>query len=206
MRPETYEQIRVNADYEKTNANIRRFIDLKQAGGYRDPFVNLQIIEMEKTVGEVDEFVAAWKLPGVDRINVKPFDSWAGQIDRHQRSATRRRTDAGQTLSRALTCGITPTSIGMAASPCATVTSTSRIDLGNVAQRQTGTSRCSTTGMGRRCRNCADLHVQNTLEHVSPCNTCVEWAWWKPAPFKSHGNYNAVKLEEHAQRRQRPRR
>ena len=80
MRPETYEQIRVNADYEKTNANIRRFIELKQSGGYRDPFVNLQIIEMERTMGEVDEFVETWKLPGVDRINVKPFDSWAGQV------------------------------------------------------------------------------------------------------------------------------
>ena len=32
-------------------------------------------------MGEVDEFVAAWKVPGVDRINVKPFDSWGGQIE-----------------------------------------------------------------------------------------------------------------------------
>jgi len=39
------------------------------------------------------------------------------------------------------------------------------------------------------------LHLRNDLTHVSPCNTCTEWAWWKPSPFRSHGNYNATKLQ-----------
>ncbi|MCB0239603.1 MAG: radical SAM protein, partial [Anaerolineae bacterium] len=72
FRPETYESIRVKADYERTNANIHRFLDLKVNGGYTYPYVNLQIIQMEQTMPEVDEFVAAWDLPGVDNINVKP--------------------------------------------------------------------------------------------------------------------------------------
>jgi hypothetical protein len=40
------------------------------------------------------------------------------------------------------------------------------------------------------------LHVDGHADTVSPCDTCVEWAWWKPQLRKSFGNYNAVLLED----------
>jgi len=194
MRPETYQAIRVNADYERTNANIRRFIELKQAGGYRLPFVNLQIIEMEKTMGEVDEFVRAWSLPGVDRINVKPFDSWAGQV-----------TDIN-------TLAPEDARVPARRYPCPNLWYHTHIywdgriamcdrdfnlmfDLGNVRSPD-GVVRVLENWNGPKMQELRRLHVRNDLEHVSPCNTCVEWAWWKPGPFRSYGNYNAAKLEE----------
>ncbi len=36
IRPETYENVRVNGDYEKTNENIRRFVEMKHEGGYHN--------------------------------------------------------------------------------------------------------------------------------------------------------------------------
>jgi hypothetical protein len=54
-----------------------------------------------------------------------------------------------------------------------------------------------TSWNGPRMQELRRLHVKNDLAHVTPCNTCVEWAWWKPKPFHSHGNYNAVELESH---------
>jgi len=196
MRPETYELIRVNADYEKTNANIRRFIDLKQSGGYRTPFVNLQIIEMEKTMGEVDEFVAAWKIPGVDRINVKPFDSWAGQVT----DINALRPEDAQTPVKRYACPNlwyhTHIYWDGRIAMCDRDFNLS-YDLGNV-RSDSGDVQVLDNWNGPKMQELRRLHVQNTLEHVSPCNTCVEWAWWKPAPFKSHGNFKAVKLEERA--------
>jgi MoaA/NifB/PqqE/SkfB family radical SAM enzyme len=193
FRPETYEAIRVNADYEKTNANIRRFLELKQSGGYKAPFVNLQVIEMERTVGEIEEFVRAWSLPGVDRINVKPFDSWAGQIsDINSLRADEDRDPTGRY-------------------PCPNLWYHTHIywdgrlamcdrdfnlafDLGNVHSPD-GMVRVLENWNGPKMQALRRLHVRNDLEHVVPCNTCTEWAWWKPSPFRSYGNYNAAKLE-----------
>jgi len=192
MRPETYEKIRVNADYEKTNANIRRFIEMKQAGGYGTPFVNLQIIEMERTMGEVDEFVKTWSLPGVDRINVKPFDSWGGQIE----DINNLRADDGQPKIQRYACpnlwyhthiywdgriAMCDRDFNLA------------YDLGNV-RSEDGVVRVLENWNGPKMQGLRRLHVQSDLEQVSPCNTSTEWAWWKPSLFRSHGNYNAAKL------------
>jgi len=197
MRPETYEAIRVNADYEKTNANIRRFIELKQEGGYKQPFVNLQIIEMEQTVGEIDEFVRAWSLPGIDRINVKPFDSWGGQVG----EINSLKAEEDHLPAKRF--------------PCPNLWYHTHIywdgriamcdrdfnldfDLGNV-RSEDGVVRVLENWNGPKMQKLRRLHVENDLEHVSPCNTCTEWAWWKPSPFKSYGNYNANKLGEQDQ-------
>ena len=196
MRPETYELIRVNADYEKTNANIRRFIALKQAGGYRDPFVSLQIIEMEKTMGEVNEFVTAWQLLGVDRINVKPFDSWAGQVT----DINALRADDGQPKLQRYACPNlwyhTHIYWDGRIAMCDRDFNLAH-DLGNVRSAD-GVVRVLENWNGPKMQALRRAHVQNQLDQVIPCNTCVEWAWWKPAPFKSHGNYNAARLDESA--------
>ena len=193
MRPETYEQIRVNADYEKTNANIRRFVELKHVGGHSTPFVNLQIIEMEKTLGEVEEFVRAWRLPGVDRISVKPFDSWAGQVT----DINALRPDDEQRPARRY--------------PCPNLWYHTHIywdgriamcdrdfnllfDLGNVRSAD-GTVRVLENWNGPQMQELRRRHLANDLGSVSPCDSCVEWAWWKPTPFRSRGNYNAARLE-----------
>lgn len=197
MRPETYELIRVNADYEKTNANIRRFIELKQAGGYQAPYVNLQIIEMEKTVGEVDEFVAAWKLPGVNRINVKPFDSWGGQVE----DINELRSEDARLPQKRYACPnlwyhthiYWDGRIAMCDRDF-----NLQYDLGNV-RSEDGVVRVLKNWNGPKMQELRRLHVEGDLKDVSPCNTCTEWAWWKPQPFRSYGNYNAAKLKGEAE-------
>ena len=31
-------------------------------------------------------------------------------------------------------------------------------------------------------------HMKRQLEDVPSCRNCVEWAWWRPTPFRSYGN------------------
>jgi MoaA/NifB/PqqE/SkfB family radical SAM enzyme len=192
MRPETYEQIRVNADYEQTNTNIRRFIELKQAGGYHQPFVNLQIIEMEKTMGEVNEFVDAWKVPGVDRINVKPFDSWGGQIEDINALSTEEKPTQTRYACPNLWYHTHVYWDGRIAM-CDRDFNLA-YDLGNVRSAD-GVVRVLENWNGPKMQELRRRHVKGETDSVSPCNTCTEWAWWKPQPFRSHGNYNAAKLQ-----------
>jgi len=190
MRPETYQSIRVRADYEQTNENIRRFIRMKREGGYRAPFVNLQIIQMKQTQGEIEEFVRTWSIPGVDRVNVKPFDSWAGQIEEVNEL---RADDPGSFVPpKRYACPnlwyhvhiYWDGSLAMCDRDYNLL-----FPLGNVKD---GVMKAWN---GSQMQELRQLHVTNQLEHVAPCNTCLEWAWWRPTPFSSHGNYNAALIE-----------
>ena len=188
MRPETYESIRLNADYERTNRNIRRFIELKMEGGYRRPYVNLQIIQMQKTATEIEEFVRAWSIPGVDNINVKPFDSWADQ----DQSISQLRADRPVVPAKRYPCPnlwyhvhiYWDGSLAMCDRDFNVL-----FPLGNVKD---GVMKAWN---GPQMQELRRLHLENRLEDVSPCNTCTEWAWWKPTPFQSYGNYAANVLE-----------
>jgi len=195
FRPETYEAIRVKADYEKTNGNIRRFLELKSQGGYVQPYVNLQIIQMEKTMPEVDEFVSAWSLPGVDNINVKPFDSWGGQVERI--NDLRADDPANFVPQQRYACpnlwyhvhiywdgqiAMCDRDFNLA------------YDLGNVISPN-GEVEVMKNWNGPKMQELRRLHVTGQAHTVKPCDTCVEWAWWKPKLLGGYGNYNAVVME-----------
>ena len=79
--PETYEAVRREASFEQTRAHIRKFLELRNRGSYERPLTKLQIIEIEPTAAQIEAFRKEWTVPGVDRINVKAFDSWGDQVD-----------------------------------------------------------------------------------------------------------------------------
>ena len=78
---ETYEKVRRHGDFEATKENILRFLRMKTASSDPTPEVKLQLIEIAPTAAEIEEFKELWHVPGVDRINIKAFDSWGGQIE-----------------------------------------------------------------------------------------------------------------------------
>lgn len=180
-KPETYEQIRCRADFRRTKDNILRFLTRKVERSLAKPLVNLQIIEMKPTAEEVRDFVTTWQLPGVDRVNVKAFDTWGGQVDEI------RSLGLGGNGSRparyhcpnlwyhvhiywdgTLVCcdrdfdGVNP--------------------LGNVSEGVMKAWRGPAMAELRR------KHLELKLEDVPSCRNCVEWRWWLPTLFKSHGN------------------
>jgi pyruvate-formate lyase-activating enzyme len=178
---ETYEQVRRQADFESTVANIRRFLEMKAAGGYKEPFVNLQIIEMSPTAGEIEAFRRQWQVPGVDRVHIKAFDSWGGQIGEISDLAAGR------------------PALPEPRYPCpnlwyhvhiywdGTLVSCDRDfdglnQLGNVSD---GVMKAWNGPLMAELRR---KHVEQKLDDVPACRNCVEWAWWKPAWFRSQGN------------------
>lgn len=186
IRPETYESVRVNADFERTNENIRRFVEMKHRGGYQT-FVNLQIIEMAHTRHETAAFVEYWKnVPGVDLVHVKPFDSWGDQVE----AISALKVDNGKPLPPRFPCPnlwyhvhiYWDGSIAMCDRDFNLA-----FDLGNVVDPD-GVVRVMKNWNGPRMQELRRLHVTGQYDRVKPCNTCTEWAWWKPTLTSGFGN------------------
>jgi len=180
VKKETYEQVRRRADFEETKANILRFLQIKNAAG-KGPEVKLQLIEIGPTAAEVAEFTKLWSVPGVDRVNIKAFDSWGGQI---QEVSELRPGEANLPQNRfpcpnlwyhvhiywdgtLVRCDRDYDAIG---------------PLGNVKD---GVMRA---WRGEAMAELRRQHVCNELAEVAPCNSCTEWSWWKPTLFTSQGN------------------
>ena len=179
-QPETYEAIRRNAEFDRTTANIRRFVELKRDGDYRT-WVNLQIIEMQQTVKEWDAFRRSWSLPGVDRIQLKALDTWGGQIE----EITSLQASESALPAKRWPCPnlwyhahiYWDGTIAM----CDRDFNLDR-PLGHVGD---GVMR---GWNGPEMQQLRQMHLRDTLGGVHPCDTCREWAWWKPGPFTSGGN------------------
>jgi len=181
VNKETYEAIRRNATFERTRDNILHFVTMKQERGLKTPQVNVQIIKMKPTAPEVDEFVQQWRqVAGIDRINVKPFDSWAEQLE--QVSGLRQETVK---LPKRYPCPnlwfhvhiYWDGSLVMCDRDFDGV-----YRLGNVGD---GVMKAWNGALMRELRR---RHVEGDYSGVLPCETCTEWAWWKPTPFSSQGN------------------
>jgi radical SAM protein with 4Fe4S-binding SPASM domain len=60
--------------------NIKNFLKLKGKSHSKKPFSGIKIILMNETKDEVSKFLNRWKDQGLDSIEVKYFNSWAGQL------------------------------------------------------------------------------------------------------------------------------
>jgi len=183
---DTYERVRVNARWEKSLRNVERFLELKQQRGAATRMV-MQIIAMDATRAEVDDFVRRWTRPGVDQVNVKHLDTWGDQNERI--SAHKDEHEA----------------LPMRRIPCpnlwyhgyifwdGTLTSCERdydvkTPLGNVKD---GVLRAWHGPAMQRLRA---NHVAGDFR-APACERCVEWSWWTPTPWHSRGT--APKVDTH---------
>src|SRR5262245_14063014 len=78
---ETFEQVRLGANYEKCLDHLLGFLQLKKDTAAKKPFTVLQVIQMKQTEPGLKEFVDRFSKLNVDLLKVKSFDTWAGQIE-----------------------------------------------------------------------------------------------------------------------------
>jgi len=179
--PETYEQVRREASFQQTRENIVKFLELRVRGGYEQPRTKLQIVEIAPTAREVEAFKQAWRVPGVDQINVKAFDSWGEQF---------------QDIS-ALRPGEKPQLPARFHCPnlwyhahiywdgtlvCCDRDFDATYPLGNVGE---GVMKAWRGPAMTRLRL---KHITRDLDDVPSCGKCVEWAWWRPTWTTAQGN------------------
>jgi radical SAM protein with 4Fe4S-binding SPASM domain len=80
VKKETYEKIRVNAEFEKTVANIKNFLELKKTLK-SDIYVMLQIIYTDETKKEISKFKETWNDYPINEIVIKKFNTWGDQTE-----------------------------------------------------------------------------------------------------------------------------
>lgn len=83
LTEETYEKVRVGANFEKTIQKVKRFIELKKTSQRTYPIIEIQIIRMQETQQELQDFVRLWQREskGTNTIvSVKSYYSWGGLV------------------------------------------------------------------------------------------------------------------------------
>ena len=73
---ETYEKIRVGADFDVVVDNIKKFMELKRKRGFKYPFVRVQMVEMENNRSQRDSYYNYFKniVDSVGRIEYINFN------------------------------------------------------------------------------------------------------------------------------------
>ena len=179
---ETYERVRRRADFEQTQENIRCFAQMKTERG-DGPRVSVQIINIKPTADEIEEFRRAWSIPGVDRVHVKAFDSWGAQIA--EINDLRSNSNGVALPPQRYHCPNLWYHVHIywdGTLVCCDRDFNALYPLGTVRD---GVMKAWN---GPKMVELRRKHLQGRLDGVPSCCNCVEWAWWKPTPFSSHGN------------------
>ncbi|HKI93337.1 MAG TPA: radical SAM protein [Gaiellaceae bacterium] len=197
LTKETYESVRVKADYETVLGNIERFLELKHELG-ASVEADVQIVRLSETDAEVADFVERWRRSRADIVNIKELDTWGGQIDEVSDLAV-----DGDEAEAAVAAGPQDGSVDGERLPCpnlwyhchihwdGVLVSCSRdydavTPLGNV--RNGGVLK---TWHGARMRQMREWHAGGNF-CAAQCAQCTEWSWWRPTPFGGGGTGGKV--------------
>lgn len=82
FKKETYESIRLGGDRDIVYRNVTRYLELLKEYGNENQMVEVQLIEMDKTLPEKEEFIAYWTSKGA-YVKLKPLLTW-GEISDDQ--------------------------------------------------------------------------------------------------------------------------
>lgn len=184
MKAETYEAIRKKADFEETKSNIETFIELRRASG-GGPKTYVQIIEMEPTKEQTEQFSLFWQRPGVDRVNVKAFDSWGNQVK--EINQLRDAQDQLPSLKDRYHCPLLWYHCHVyfdGTVTCCDRDYGAKYPLGNVVEA----GGVMKVWNGAKMQELRRKHLENDVRDVPPCRACTEWSWWKPGLFTAKGN------------------
>jgi radical SAM protein with 4Fe4S-binding SPASM domain len=85
MDKETYETIRVNADFETTVRNITRFLEIKKELGAKKPVTFIELIRFPDVFKKYDKsaqkaFLDRFKGLPLDHLHIKELHNWAGDV------------------------------------------------------------------------------------------------------------------------------
>lgn len=183
---QTYEHVRKNGDFETAITNVKDFIRIKQElnsinSDNAKPFVNLQIIVMKETKDEIEKFKETWSIEGVNKINIKPLDTWGDQIseisclDIKEKDKSIKRFHCPNLWYHA--------HIYFDGSMvCCDRDFDAKYVLGNVKEG------VMNVWNGPKMQELRRKHIAQELDDVPSCSKCKEWCWWKPTLLSSWGN------------------
>lgn len=91
----TFEAVRIGLNYEEVAENARYLMDLKRKTGSRTPEITVTIINMDRTVHEIEDFRALWG-PTADHVVVQSYTTWTGSVEDRNTGATASTSSEGR--------------------------------------------------------------------------------------------------------------
>lgn len=178
---ETYENVRKMGDFEKSVRNIEEFLRSKKEKGTSMPVVNLQIIVMKETIDEIEAFKKRWSVEGVDKINIKPLDTWGGQISEISSLEIKKRNKPVKRF-HCPNLWYHAHIYWDGTLVCCDRDFDAKNPLGNV---KNGVMK---EWNGTKMQELRRDHINQNLANAKSCSDCNEWCWWEPNLFSSWGN------------------
>lgn len=181
---QTFEEVRLGANYEKCLENLMGFLEVKQQMKSKTPFTVLQIIQMQQTEPGLKEFVERFQdQPSIDLLKVKSFDTWAGQIE-HKTEAMKPSTyHRGKVNDDRKPCPLLWYYMSIRwdgrVVPCCRDYDNHEI-LGDITKES-----LMDIWNGQRFQSLRREHLQGDFENSVLCAKCVEWSKYRmPEPGK----------------------
>jgi radical SAM protein with 4Fe4S-binding SPASM domain len=170
---ETYEKIRVRADFEEVTENARRFLQMREERGAEFPRVRMQIIRMKETEAEIEQFRQQWQplLRPTDVMYIKKFTDFGGQVA--DRSVRQQWSEwKNMTVNVPSVCGLTYFALGIhyngdVVACCFDVHG--EMTLGNVMNQS-----LEEIWHGPAMQEIRDAHLSRRLEKFPLCAKCDE--------------------------------
>lgn len=166
----TYEAIRPGCRYEVVEAGVERLLAAKQSRAMRRPAIELQILLMDQTETEIENFCARWTplLEPRDRILIKEVDTFGGQVDDRRTESHRRREPTERFACRQLWKDLSIGWDGRVTVCCKDVLY--KLAVGNV--RETSLVELWNSPRWTAIRR---LHREGRWDELDPCRDCREW-------------------------------
>lgn len=165
-RKETFKKIKGIDGLEKVEENTRHFIELKKEGRYKTE-IRVQIIKMEETIDEIEEFKNKWKKYPV-KIDIWNFLNWGG--------AREDKTGFGIEPKKRYPCYALWFSPAInwdgQVSPCC-MDWDKKLIIGDVNNQS-----LSDIWQGKKLKNYRRLHLQGKHNQMPVCDKCNYWYWW----------------------------
>jgi radical SAM protein with 4Fe4S-binding SPASM domain len=169
---ESYEKIRVGADYETVIANVRDFLQIKNESGSINPETQVQLVDVYDSNDEAKRFIAYWSKTDVNWINIKLPSTRAQRVADNDMLTRIRARHYGHYTDNHLPCSWLWTSMIILSDgeviPCCTDLSGS-ISMGNVFEHT-----LMEIWNGERARQMREDHIAGTYTSAGICKTCPE--------------------------------
>jgi radical SAM protein with 4Fe4S-binding SPASM domain len=180
---ETFEQVRLGANYEKCLDNLLGFLELKKETRAKKPFTVLQVIQMKQTEPGLQAFVDRFSKMNVDLLKVKSFDTWAGQIEDKTEPMKPSTYHRGNVNDERKACPLLWYYMSIRwdgrVVPCCRDYDNHEI-LGDITKES-----LMDVWNGKRFQALRRDHLKGEFENSVLCSKCVEWSKYKmPEPGK----------------------
>jgi radical SAM protein with 4Fe4S-binding SPASM domain len=180
---ETFEKVRLGANFEKCLDNLTGFLEVKQKLKAKNPFTVLQVIQMRETEPGLKDFVQNYSKLPVDLLKIKSFDTWAGQIEHKTEEMKPSTYHRGHTNDDRKPCPLLWYYMSIRwdgrVVPCCRDYDNHEI-LGDITKQS-----LLNIWNGKRFQSLRREHLDGRYENSVLCAKCVEWSKYRmPEPNK----------------------